>query len=322
MESIPRARQEGLRHEALFYSGDTEFLEGTLEFIRDSLEQDEAILVVVAAEKIRALRGELRGEDLGRASFADMADVGRNPARIIPAWRDFVSAQGGADRPVRGIDEPIYPARSPAELVECQQHENLLNVAFTGGPPWWLVCPYDTTALDGNVIEEARRSHPVLWHGDDHSASDVVRGLDAMAAPTAAPLPAPPATACVVPFRSVHALRDIRRVVEDHACRAGLDSTQTAAVVLAADEIAANGLRHGGGVGVLRVWQDASALLCEVESAGWIDAPLAGRVRPSLFDGDGRGLWLANQLCDLVQVRSFGDRSVVRIHMRNPALVP
>ena len=29
----------------------------------------------------------------------------------------------------------------------------------------------------------------------------------------------------------------------------------------------------------------------------------------------GRGVWMANQLCDLVQVRSSDDGTVVRLHM-------
>jgi hypothetical protein len=29
----------------------------------------------------------------------------------------------------------------------------------------------------------------------------------------------------------------------------------------------------------------------------------------------GFGLWLANQVCDLVQIRSFEDGSLVRLHM-------
>ena len=41
----------------------------------------------------------------------------------------------------------------------------------------------------------------------------------------------------------------------------------------------------------------------------------AGRLQPVLDEPGGRGLWLANQLCDLVQVRTFADGNVVRIHM-------
>ena len=42
---------------------------------------------------------------------------------------------------------------------------------------------------------------------------------------------------------------------------------------------------------------------------------MAGRLRPVLDEPGGRGLWLANQLCDLVQVRTFENGNVVRIHM-------
>ena len=31
---------------------------------------------------------------------------------------------------------------------------------------------------------------------------------------------------------------------------------------------------------------------------------------------EGHGLWLANQVCDLVQVRSFPTGTVVRLHLR------
>ena len=33
-------------------------------------------------------------------------------------------------------------------------------------------------------------------------------------------------------------------------------------------------------------------------------------------DGGGWGLWLANQLCDLVQLRTLPDGNVVRLHLR------
>jgi hypothetical protein len=39
-------------------------------------------------------------------------------------------------------------------------------------------------------------------------------------------------------------------------------------------------------------------------------------VRPSLDQSGGWGLWLANQLCDLVQLRELPEGSVVRLHQR------
>jgi anti-sigma regulatory factor (Ser/Thr protein kinase) len=90
--------------------------------------------------------------------------------------------------------------------------------------------------------------------------------------------------------------------------------------VLAVNELATNSMRHGGGRGVLSVWQENGTLLCEVTDRGHIADPLAGRERPPDARGGGRGLWLVNHLCDLVQVRSLHGGNVIRLHMSlNPA---
>jgi MEDS: MEthanogen/methylotroph, DcmR Sensory domain len=141
------ATEPSFRHEAFLYAGESEFLEGTLEFIHDRLEADEPTFVVVENAKVRRLRQEL-DRDAERVRFADMDVLGHNPAHIIPAWRGFVDEHAAAGRRVRGIGEPVSPRRRPAELVECQRHESLLNVAFAGSPDWWLLSPYDTDALD------------------------------------------------------------------------------------------------------------------------------------------------------------------------------
>ncbi len=123
----------GFRHEAFFYADGDEFLAGTASFVRDGLEADEPTLVVLGARKIDVLRSELSG-DADRVFFADMDEVGANPARIIPAWREFVDRYSRAGFGVRGIGEPISAKRSAAELVECQRHESRLNLAFADTP--------------------------------------------------------------------------------------------------------------------------------------------------------------------------------------------
>ena len=67
---------------------------------------------------------------------------------------------------------------------------------------------------------------------------------------------------------------------------------------------------------MLRTWVEGDALICEVRDAGRIDDPLVGRSRPPASRGSGFGLWLANQLCDLVQIRSNDRGSVIRLHVR------
>jgi anti-sigma regulatory factor (Ser/Thr protein kinase) len=95
-----------------------------------------------------------------------------------------------------------------------------------------------------------------------------------------------------------------------------LDDERGERLVLAVNELASNSIRHGGGRGRLLVWREADTLLCEVRDDGHIADPLAGRRRPMIEEYGGRGMWLANQLCDLVQVRSSPRGSVVRTHMR------
>src|ERR671935_738290 len=181
-------RAMSFRHEALFYAGRDDFVRRIGAFLRDAVEAGEPTLVVVDAAKIDLLREELDGA-AGAIQFADMAEVGANPARIIPAWREFVTRHAPTGRRLRGIGEPIWPERTAAELVECERHESLLNLAFTGGPSWWLLCPYDTEALDPAVLEEACRTHPfVLEDGAGRESADYY-GLDAIAAPFAEPLP-------------------------------------------------------------------------------------------------------------------------------------
>jgi anti-sigma regulatory factor (Ser/Thr protein kinase) len=56
--------------------------------------------------------------------------------------------------------------------------------------------------------------------------------------------------------------------------------------------------------------------VCEVRDGGQLSDPLVGRRRPSSDQIGGRGLWIANQLCDLVQVRSSDEGAVVRLNVR------
>ena len=293
-------------HEAFLYAGATAFLEGTVPFIEAGLEAGEPVLVVVGREKIGWLREEL-GPHAARVRFADMAAVGRNPARIIPAWRDFLAAHG-AGGPTRGIGEPVYPDRTPEELLECQRHEALLNVAFAAGVPWRLMCPYDTTSLGSGVIEAARLSHRFVAGG----RSAAYRG-DSWTGPDEERLPDPPAGALPLAFGQ-GPLVSVRQFVVDHV-GVTLGAGELSDLLVAVTEIAGNSLMHGGGAGTLRVWSSATGVVCEIRDRGWIRQPLAGRARPTFDQESGRGLWMVNQLCDLVQLRSSPAGTVVRLHM-------
>ena len=309
----PREVAPEFRHEALLYSGEDEFVEEASAFIRDGLEGGEPTLVVVSARKIERLRDRLNG-DADTVWFADMDAIGRNPAWIIPAWREFVDEHLESDVPLRGIGEPISADRSPDALVECQRHESLLNVAFATGPGFWLLCPYDTSALPDEVVDEARRSHPHVAHARETVSSAAYHGLDWAAEPFDAPLSLPPEGAARLRF-CLDDLPAVRDLVRLYAAQAGLREDRTGDLVLAVNELATNSIRHGGGSGMLTVWSTGCSIVCDIVDRGRIADPLAGRVRPPVGSYRGQGLWIASQVCDLAQIRSHATGSIVRLHV-------
>lgn len=300
--------QLGFQHEALIYEGDDEYLAGTIPFLRAALEAGEPVLVAVGPAQTALLEGEL-GDDAEWVRFADMQALGRNPASIIPFWRQFVDENGG--RSVHGIGEPVWAARSPAALEECQRHESLLNVAFAPGTPWSLLCPYDAGTLREDVLEKVAFSHRHVCHeGRCEESASFEPEPDCLAGE----LPPPAATLETFAF-DLTELSEVRRRVAAAAERAGMDPREAGDLVVAASELAANSVMHGGGHGTLRLWRENGSLLAEVEDRGRIEQPLVGRMRPGIAQEGGRGLWLANQLCDLVQIRSGAAGTTVRLHM-------
>jgi len=298
----------GFQHEALIYRDADDFLAATVPFLQDALEAGEPALVAVRRANAALLEDAL-GDDRDQVRFADIEELGRNPARIIPFWRDFVDEHGG--KPARGIGEPVWPGREAAEIDECQRHESLLDVAFPAPSSWSLLCPYDARGLEDEVLVAVADSHPQVARDGvrEKSASyDGTRDCFAGTFPTCSDV------AVAFEFRRDD-LAAVRRRVEEEAEQVGLPTCDVADFVLATSELAANSVVHGGGSGALRLWQEPGRLLVEVEDRGSIGEPLVGRLRPQPTQVGGRGLWIANQLCDLVQIRSGTGGTRVRLQM-------
>ncbi|MEO5708602.1 MAG: sensor histidine kinase [Nocardioidaceae bacterium] len=295
------------RHEAAFYDGLDSFVDVLVPFVRQGLEAGEPVLVAELPRQTRVLREELGG-DADDVTFLAMAEAGRNPACIIPVWREFVLRHPG--RSVRGIGEPAWSGRRDVELEECRLHEALLNVAFDDAATFRLLCPYDVGALPSEVVTGAMRTHPELGAGARHAPYE---GHDHAREVFARALPAPPRRAQEVGFGAAD-LASLRSVVRFFGEGARLTPELVDDLVLAVHELACNSIEHGGGRGVLRGWSDSNSLVLEVADGGVILDPLIGREQVVDLAEGGRGIWMANHLCDLVQVRSGDDGTSVRLH--------
>ncbi|MCU1431708.1 MAG: hypothetical protein JWP95_813 [Actinotalea sp.] len=233
----PQHTAGGYRHEALLWHGTDDFVAQTVPFLQDAVAQGIPVMVAVPGAHWEPVRAEL-GAAADEVDYVDMTVLGHNPARIIPAWSDFIARNGGGTRPVRGIGEPIWAGRRPQELVECQIHEALLNLAVPAETPLWLLCPYDTENLDDDVLAEASRSHPTLVHDGGLVASGTYGGPEHPLALATRPLAPPPAHRDELAFGDGE-LGDVRRVVRRHAAEAGLTGRRAGDLVVGVIEIAA-----------------------------------------------------------------------------------
>ena len=302
----------GFRHEAFFYEGLSGFGDRVLTFIADELARGAIVLVMADPEQTALVRQSMRPPPVS-LRFEDARALGTNPARLMPRWTEFVAEAAGVGRPLVGVGALRYQ-RTPAERIECELHEALLNVAFAEGAPWRLVCPFDTGA-ETDVVNEARRTHPAIIEEDHVAPSPSYLGLGAAALTLGEPLPKPPTDAAELDFERLSTVRDfLRKQLEASALSFG----RVDDLLLATHEAASNCIRHGGGAGRIQVWREDTRIVCEVSGNGLITDPLVGRRRPDPRRGSGMGLWIVNQVCDLVQLRSSGKGTVVRMYMRLP----
>jgi anti-sigma regulatory factor (Ser/Thr protein kinase) len=298
-----------LAHEALMYEGLDEFVAGTSSFINEGLDAGESVVVAVPEPRLTALSDALGGPS-DRLSFVDMAELGRNPARIIPALQMALDTHPG--RRLRWVGEPVWPGRRPCENVEGERHEALLNVAF-GDAPVSILCPYDVGGLDAAVLVGAQRTHPVLHASGRRLDSPLYGDPCAVAQAAAHPLAPAPEGAAERPVD--RDLAGLRAFVRDRAAASGLDGSRLDDLLLAANEAAANTLVHGGGRGTVRLWHERDIVVCEIADEGRLEDPLAGRRVPDAVQLGGRGLWIINQVCDLVELRPSPQGTTLRLHM-------
>ncbi len=279
---------EQLRHGAFAYEGDDEYVARSLGFLKEGLEAGEGCIVAHTRDGI-ATRRDALGPDAERVSFVDVGSVYTRPARALAAYCGTLVRQLRNVPSVRAVaDLQISPLRE--EWDEWVGYEALTNLAYSHLPAW-VVCTYDVNGLPDAVLDEMGRTHPEVlgdgWQASSHfeDPRELVRRLD----PEPEPLPQ---------LHSLAAgddLEGFRERLARELAAAKVPEPTALDMLVAATEVAANAVRHGGGIAEVRVGSAEGRFVCEViDRGGGFDDPAAGYLVPRA--GVGKGLWVARQL--------------------------
>lgn len=112
------------------------------------------------------------------------------------------------------------------------------------------------------------------------------------------------------------ALSGLRAEIARCGREVGLDEGTGNDLLLAANELLTNVVRHGGGSGRIWLWYDDSWFYCLVADSG-PGLPMAPKElyenQPSATAPTGRGLWLVWQFVDRVRIRTGPGGTAVTI---------
>jgi anti-sigma regulatory factor (Ser/Thr protein kinase) len=187
-----------------------------------------------------------------------------------------------------------------------------LNVALADLPVH-LTCLYPELPVHQEVLDGARRNHPLLLvDGRLHRNPAHRAPRDVL---TDRPAPAPPLLGppdVQLPF-SAWRLHEVRAAVERALAGTDCPPERIEDVVLAVNEVATNAVEHGTPDAQLSLWTSGRGLLCEIDDAGVLGDPLPGLQAPHPSDPRGRGVWIARQLCDSLHVWTDGRGTHVRM---------
>jgi anti-sigma regulatory factor (Ser/Thr protein kinase) len=278
------------RHNACVYDSDSDYVARSLDFLRAGLEAGEGGVVAAPRDRLALIRAEL--DDLPEeVVLLDPAASEDRPARVIAAYHAALIDHLRHFPALRLLTEVQY-GPTASDWRQWIGYEAALSRAFSGLPVWAL-CAYDARRAPAAMLEALWRTHPEVIDGERRASAayedpeEVVRGLG----PEPQPLPE---------------LRRMPGGANPEALRerlaglltaAGVEGQKALAMLVAANEVAANAWHHGTPPVELRVGRHDDRFVCEIVDRGpGFDDPLAGFDPPAERGSRAPGLWVVRQL--------------------------
>ncbi|WP_433053228.1 anti-sigma factor RsbA family regulatory protein [Dactylosporangium sp. CS-033363] len=302
-----------LIHQALVFDSPAAFLAAAVPFVTEGLHRGDTVLAVTSDENESLLRERL-GAAEGRVTFLPANGWFDSPGRTLDAHHRRIDALPGRTGILRVLGEPVWAGRDALETSEWGRYESVMNVALADARAW-VMCGYDTRNLPTAIVDDARRTHPALAIGEHSEASATYADPVSYYAEHNVALLARPANG-VEWLPDFTDMAPVRQFVADHAERLGVPADRLDDFTLAVNEVATNAIRHGAGRGQVRLWATDRRVICEIIDEGRARDSFLGFLRADPQAGQGHGLWIARQICDLLEMRTGGPGTTVRLHMR------
>jgi anti-sigma regulatory factor (Ser/Thr protein kinase) len=301
----------GLVHEALIYHDEAEFDAAVQAFMQEAAAAGEPVLVALPGPQLRRVR-ETLGDLMADARVEDLEQVARNPGCLLSIIEEWVTAHQGH---ARVVSEVVWAGRSHAEAVEALRHEALVNHALAQSGAT-IMSPFDARHLDEDILAGVEMTHPTVVEGGQRRAGASYTDPLSAASGELWPLDDPAGPVSEHPLHG--SLRELRREIADDPALGSLSAERRSDLVFAINEAASNAVKHGNETCMTRIWHDGNEIVTEVSSPSGVADVMAGRLRPAADALEGRGLWLINQLCDLVEMRSGTSGMTLRMHIKEP----
>jgi anti-sigma regulatory factor (Ser/Thr protein kinase) len=288
--------QPGLLHEALVFDDDESFVARVAPFLRAGL--DEGPTVAVVSRHHWALLREELGGDAERVSYTDCDDFYIRPIDALASYDATLrELAAGGSTSVRVTGEiPLGPTRSGWN--DWISYEAILNCAFADRPAH-VLCVYDANAAPDTLIDAVWRTHPHVVAGGDDVGPHYRDPREIVSALTPVPVRD-------LSLRSLPVVRDamaFREALSAELTGAGAPEAKVVDMLVAANEVFENALRHGNGPTALRAGLVNGWFACEIEDRGpGLDDPLAGYVPPTPGEAGRAGLWIARQLVSRLEL--------------------
>jgi anti-sigma regulatory factor (Ser/Thr protein kinase) len=296
----------GLRHNALVYDSQDEYLAVVMPFLTEGLEAGEGAIVAHTKAGLAVMR-EALGPAAAEVTFVDVSSAYTRPAQALAAYHDVYAEQLPKTATLRAVADVQF-GPDPAEWDLWTGYEAVFNRSFAHLPAW-VLCSYNANGTPDRIVEGVWQTHPEVVDGDTWTTSgdyedpaDLLRRLT--------PVPTPLAELRPIGFG--RDLEELRERLARELVGEGVSEAKALDLLLAATEVAANAIEHGGGVEEVRVGRAEGRFVCEIVDRGaGFDDPTAGYLAPR--PGVGRGLWVARQLTWRIEFFRSADGFTARI---------